>query len=175
MWLWRKLQCMTHILGFSVIWSVSVDFLIHVECDYMYLSRVIRRGKWILCVNRLMGDWMLQVNKCWLWCFVMQMIGFWMSLIFLFWSLFYFYHYVLFNGTWLFVMVKMILNNAINTAVCFVNWYIYIYLIFINTMTKVWINISVLLNFVFINAISMCMILQSCLLQTESDNIIRMS
>lgn len=105
----------------------------------------------------------------------MQMIGFWMSLIFLFWSLFYFYHYVLFNGTWWFVMVKMILNNVVNTAVCFVNWYIYIYLIFINTMTKVWINISVLLNFVFINSISMCMILQSCLLQTESDNIIRKS
>lgn len=128
MWLWRKLQCMTHILGFSVIWSVSVDFLICVECDYMYLTGVIRRGKWILSVNRLMGDWMLQVNKCWLWCFVMQMIGFWMSLIFLFWRLFIiliimFYSMVLDC----FVMVKMILNNDVNTAVCFVNWYIYIY------------------------------------------------
>lgn len=42
-------------------------------------------------------------------------------------AFYYFNHYVLFNGTWLFVMVKMILNNVVNTAVCFVNWYIYIY------------------------------------------------
>lgn len=120
------------------VWPIYWDFLWYGLWVWIFLSvlnviictcqtGVIRRGKWILSVNRLMGDWMLQVNKCWLWCFVMQMIGFWMSLIFLFWSLFYFYHYVLFNGTWWFVMVKMILNNVVNTAVCFVNWYIYIY------------------------------------------------
>lgn len=94
----------------------------------MYLTSVIRRGKWILSVNRLMGDWMLQVNKCWLWCFVMQMIGFWMSLIFLFWR-FFIILIIMFYSMVLdcFVMVKMILNNDVNTAVCFVNWYIYIY------------------------------------------------
>lgn len=72
------------------VWPIYWDSLWYGPWVWIFLSvlNVIRRGKWILSVNRLIGDWMLQVNKCWLWCSVMQMIGFWMSLIFLFWRLF---------------------------------------------------------------------------------------